>query len=462
MRLLNNVVRATVPEHFRRSLDASWKEGVVAQVMISIFDYYLIPYALFLGANNQMVGLLVALPNLMASLTQFIAVRGVEIAGTRRNVLIRGIGLQAILLMPVVLLGVIPLPGKIPILIVLITIYRVLGSFIGPAWGSLVSDYLPEGQRGQYFGWRQRMVSIAGIAGISFWGSLLYLLKFISQGFAFAVLFSAAVIFRFISFYFVRKMADVPVHPAPGADFTFWMFIRRFRESNFVKFILYATGITFAIQLASPYFSVHLLKNLHFNYLSYMAVNLASVVAGIAAFPLWGRNADIVGNAKVLKSTSFMIPLVPLMWMFARNVYELVLIEMFSGFVFSGFSLAASNFIYDAVSPAKRVRCLGYYNVINGGAIFLGATLGGYLSDKLPPIFGFSIITLFLLSAICRFLADLFLSPHFREVRAETTPASSMQLYLSVAGIRPLIGENTEPETYPDLRPERDKYDKTS
>jgi MFS family permease len=462
MRLLKNVISASLPDHIKRSLDASWKEGVVAQVMISIFDYYLIPYALFLGATNQQVGLLVAIPNLMSSLTQFIAVRGVEIAGTRRKVLIYGIGVQAVLLIPVVLLAVIPLPVKITILIVLITFYRVLGSFIGPAWGSLVSDYLPEGQRGQYFGWRQRMVSIAGIVGVSFWGSLLYLLKFVSQGFGFLVLFAAAVLFRFISFYFVHKMSDVPVHSEPGSDFTFWMFIRRFRESNFVKFILYASSITFAIQLAAPYFSVHMLKNLHFNYLSYMAVNLASVVAGIVAYPLWGRNADIIGNAKVLKSTSFMIPVIPIMWMFATNVYELVLIEMFSGFVFSGFSLAASNFIYDAVSPAKRVRCLGYYNVINGAAIFLGATLGGYLSDKLPPIFGYPIITLFLLSGICRLLADFILSPHFKEVRATTKPASSTQLYLSVVGIRPLVGENTEPEVYPDLRPEREKHEETS
>lgn len=458
---MRNVVRASTPQPIKESLDACWKEGVVAQVMLSIFDYYLIPYGLFLGASTAQAGLLVAVPNLLSSISQFFAVRAVRLSGTRRNVVVFGTGLQAVLLIPVALLPFLSVPGKIYILVALISIFRLLGSLIGPAWGSLVSDYLPGGQRGQYFGWRSRMVGIAGMIGIGFWGAVLYMVRQVAPNLAFVVLFSSAVIFRFMSFYFVQRMVDVPVEHHPSADFTFWMFIKRFRESNFVKFILYVTSVTFAIQLAAPYFSVHMLKNLHFNYLSYMSVHLASVVAGLVTFPLWGRNIDIAGSVRTLKSTGIAIPLIPLLWMVARTPLELVLVEMFSGFIISGFGLATSNFIYDAVSPPKRVRCLGYYNLINGAAIFLGATLGGYLAERLPPLLGYPLVTLFLLSAIMRFLADFFLSRHFGEVRETAQKVSSTQLYLSVVGIRPLVGENTEPDVYPPLRPPREKYSKT-
>jgi MFS family permease len=455
---MRNVIRSSLPQEIKDSLNASWKEGVVAQVMITIFDYYLIPYALFLGATTQEVGFLVAIPNLMSALAQFFSVRAVDITGSRRSVMLYTIGIQAILLIPVVLLAFIPVGGKIVILTVLMTFYRVLGSILGPAWGSLMSHYLPEGQRGQYFGWRQRMVSIAGIIGVSFWGIVLSVAKNVSQDFGFVLLFSAAVVFRFISFYLSTKMVDMPIEKTPGSDFTFWMFVRRFRESNFVKFILYVSSITFTVQLCAPYFSVRMLKDLHFGYISYMAVNLASVVASLIAFPLWGRNADIVGNAKVLKSTAFLLPIIPVFWMFATNVYELVAIEMLSGFIFSGFTLATSNFIYDAVTPAKRVQCLSYYNIINGAAVFAGATLGGYLAERLPPLLGYPLVTLFLLSAIGRFLADLILSRHFGEVRASTVKIKASELYLSVVGIRPMEGMNVEPEVFPDIRPPREDY----
>jgi MFS family permease len=456
---VRTVVRDSLPPEIKSSLTYCWKEGVVAQVMIGIFDYYLTPYALSLGANTQQIGWLVAIPNVLTSVIQLFAVQAVYWAGTRHRMLVYGVGTQAVLLIPVALLPFLPVPGKIFLLIALISIYRLLASLIGPAWGSLVSDYLPEGQRGQYFGWRSRVVAIAGIVGIAFWGILLYLVRKVSPDLGFVILFSGAVIFRFISFYFISKMADVPVHPEPGSEFTFWMFLRRFRESNFVKFIFYVAGITFATQLSAPYFSVHMLESLRFNYLEYTAVSLASALAGLIAFPIWGRHCDLTGTARVLKSTSLMIPVIPLLWMFARSPVHLILVEMFSGFVWSGFILATTNFIYDAVSPAKRVRCLAYYSLINGVAAFLGAGLGGLLAERLPPLFGYPLVTLFLISAIFRFTVNFFLSHRFEEVRAGTERVSSAQLFLSVMGVRPLAGRAEEPEVYPSIRPPRKKFD---
>lgn len=58
------------------------------------------------------------------------------------------------------------------VFIVFVTIFRIFGSIISTVWGSLTSDYLPADERGRYFGWRSRIVGIAGILG-TVWGSLL-------------------------------------------------------------------------------------------------------------------------------------------------------------------------------------------------------------------------------------------------------------------------------------------------
>ncbi|MFH0924314.1 MAG: MFS transporter [bacterium] len=443
-----------MPKETRESLEYCWKEGVVAQVMISIIDYYLIPYGLFIGASVQQIGLLIAIPSFLSSISQFLAVKAVQLAGDRRRLLIYGIGIQASLLIPLTFLPLVisSINAKIVILIFLISLFKFIGSIIGPAWGSLVSDYLPEGQRGQYLGWRSRVVGIAGIIGIAFWGSLLFFIKKINPTLGFILLFAGATIFRFASLYYMTKMNDVHFDCSPENNFNFWMFIRRFKESNFVKFTFYVSGITFATQLAAPYFSVYMLQNLHFNYLTYTAILLSSTIIGLVTFPIWGRNIDSIGSVKIVKSTSLLIPVVPLLWIISKNPIYLFLIELFSGTVWSGFNLSASNFIYDAVSAPKRVRCLGYFNLINGIAIFLGATLGGFLVKYLPPLFGYPLLTLFLISAIFRFFAHQLLSKYFKEVRTSIQDVSSTQLFFSVVGIRPIIGRNTEWGVYPPIK----------
>lgn len=462
---MRNVIRKSLPPDVQKSLRYSWKEGVAAQVSISAFDYFLIPYALFLGATTQQIGLLAAVPNFISSLSLLFAVRAVDLAGTRHNLLSYGSALQAVLLAPVIFLSFLPVSTgwKMTILIFLVSTFRMLGSLIGPAWGSLMSEYLPEGQRVQYLGWRSRMVAISGIVSTAFWGTLLYFIKDVSQDSGFVAVFAGVVFTRFISFYLMSRMVDLPHKKSEPTPFSFSNFKERLRVSNFAKFVYFVTTMTFATQLAAPYFSVYMLKDLNFSYLSYTAVQLASVVASLIAFPLWGRNADIVGNARVLKSTAFVIPVLPVLWMFATTPGALIIIELFSGFIWSGFGLCTSNFIYDAVAPEKRVRYLSYFNLINGGAAFAGASIGGYFAAILPPLFGYQLITLFLISAILRMGASLFLSRHFKEVRESAKKVSSMDLYFSVIGIRPLLIEDTvEPEVvYPAIRPPREDFHKS-
>src|SRR6185295_1477617 len=124
---------------------------------------------LFLGADARQIGFLVAIPNLLASISQLFAVPLVNMMGSRLKLLVRGVGAQAALLFPMAFLSFSPLKDKIYALIVLVSLFRVLGNVIGPAWGSLVSGYLHPKRRGYYFGWRSKWVGIAGVVGVAFW-----------------------------------------------------------------------------------------------------------------------------------------------------------------------------------------------------------------------------------------------------------------------------------------------------
>lgn len=431
-----------------QSLSISWKEGIPASIMMGIMDYYLIPFALFLGASTQQIGMLVAIPTLIAAIALPFVISSIKIVGSRLKYILIGTFVQAIFLLPIAFLSYFQFEKRIMVLILLVVIFRVLTNLNAAVWGSLVSEYLPPTKRGEYFGWRSQIIGIAGLIAIISAGLILSHFKKFSLTQGFFLIFLTIAICRFISFYLTAQMTDIPHEPKKEDEFTFLMFIRRFKESNFVKFILFVASITFATHLAAPYFSVYLLRELHFSYINYMLITLVSVLGGLIAFPIWGKHADVVGNAKVLKLTGFLVPLIPVLWMVSGHPTYLIAVEFCSGFIWGGFNLCATNFVYDAAVPSKRIRCLAYFNLINGFALFLGATLGGYLADLLPPTFGFKILTLFLISAILRYLAHFLLSGNFKEVR-EVSKIPSYKLFFSVIGIRPILGGNPVYDIFP-------------
>ncbi|OQA56335.1 MAG: Major Facilitator Superfamily protein [Candidatus Omnitrophica bacterium ADurb.Bin277] len=427
-----------------KSLNLSWKEGIPASAMQSMVDEYLIPLGLFLGATPWEIGLLVAIPNLFGSCAQFFAVRIVKVLGSRLRCLATGAVLQVAFLVPIACLAPIGMPKRISLLIFFITMFRIIGGLIGTIWGSLTSDYLRPEERGFYFGWRSRITGLAGVFGIILGGVLLFSFREISPALGFFILFALAAAARTVSAWLMAQMEDIPQGKNPGDEFTFLMFLRRFRESNFVKFVLYVASITFTTNLAAPFFSVYMLRDLQFNYLVFMFVHLGAVAAGLFSFPVWGKHADAIGNARILKLTSFLIPVIPILWMFSSNLVYLFTIEIFAGFVWGGFNLCSLNFIYDAVSPGKRIRCIGYFTFINGVAMFLGALLGGYLVERIPPIQGSRILSIFLVSGILRFASHFILSKHFHEVRETGQKVSSAELFFSVVGIRPVLGQGRD------------------
>lgn len=448
-------IRSKMPHHFfcrsfmrrqginvRESLRSSFKDGIFAAVMGGITDHYAIPLALFLGATVQQVGLITALPNLSASLSQFLAVRVIYWLGGRLRVLVRLVFSQALLISAIAVLPWLETDNKVELLLALLILTAVCGGLAGPAWGSLISDFIPAGKRGRYFGWRNRTLGGVTVASIIVSGLILNGFQNLSAA-GFCILFGLASLARFISGYFIKQMDEPPDRRDPASDFTFLMFVARFRESNFFKFVLFSASLTFATYLSAPFFAVFMLRDLQFSYLTYMGLQVCSSFASLVALPLWGRHADLVGNVRVLRLSSFLAALIPVLWLFSHDPGYLMLVQLWGGFAWSGVTLSAGNFIYDAVTPQKRVRCIAYYNVINGVALFLGSSLGGFLASRLPALFGYSLLSLFVLSCFCRLGFCLLLSRSFREVRP-AHEASFHKLFFSVVGIRPLVGRSQD------------------
>lgn len=430
------------PNKIRKSLKFSFLDGIFASCMMGLITDYITPYALTLKATIRQIGALSALPNLTSSLVQLKSADLVEKLKSRKKIINVFVLLHTLTLLPIILIPYLFNRQPILFLIIFITLFASLNALAVPAWASLMSDYVPYKMRGKYFGWRNKIFGMVTIASAFLAGFILHCFKDnILKGFL--IIFSLAFLARFISWYFLTRMYEPPFRVNPESYFSFFDFIKRIKESNFAKFVIFVATLNFSVNLAAPYFAVFMLRDLKFDYITYTILVTAVAIAHIFTIDRWGRHADKIGNVKVLRFTSLFIASLPLWWIINQNPLYLILIQIISGFAWSGFNLCAINFIYDAVTPSKRVRCIAYFSFFTGLALCLGALLGGYLVNMLPRTFGYKILTLFLISSILRFSLVFLLSGKIKEVRI-TEKITSKDLFYSVIGIRPLLGVTQE------------------
>jgi MFS family permease len=138
----------------------------------------------------------------------------------------------------------------------------------------------------------------------------------------------------------------------------------------------------------------------------------------------------------------------PLLWVVSGNYWYLLVVQAVSGFAWAGFSLSASNFLYDLIARDKRATYLAIHHVLASIGIFAGAMLGGFLGTHLPTsleIFGQTLawasplLGVFVISGLVRALIVLMLVPKVREVR-NVRSISVTDLIFRVTRVNALAG----------------------
>ncbi len=417
----------------QETLDHSVRDGCCHAVMLGSGEAYLAAFAVFLGANSLIIGLLASLPLLLGSLAQLGAVRLLDRIPSRKPLVILPAFLQALTWIPLLLAPAL-VPGKGPILLLVCALaYFALGSFIAPSWNSWMGDLVPPERRGEYFGRRDRLRTMWQFGAVLIAGGILSVGRRSGAELAgFAAIFAIALIARLASTYQQLRMKE-PAYQPPSREhaFTFLDFVRRLPKSNFAQFALYVGAIQLTTFIAGPFFTLYMLRDLQFDYLQFTAASTVNILAQSVMFRSWGKVGDRFGHLRVLKWTGLALPVVPLVWLISPR-FELILVyQAVSGFIWAGFNLSSANFLFDAVSPPKRARCVAYYNIFVNTGVFLGSLTGGWIAPMLPSelsLLGLSLPivsnlqVLFLISGVGRLAVSLIFLPLIREVRQVEKP----------------------------------------
>jgi MFS family permease len=370
-------------------------------------------------------------------------------------IILTGFAVQAASYLPLFILPVLLPAGGIPALLTAMTICFFVSGIVVPSWLSLMGDVVDPADRGRYFSNRTRVVMYTMLASMLLAGVIINQWKKAGipvVGFGF--LFGIACLVRFASIFFMRRHYDAPLQKMQDEHyFSFWDFVRATPRSNFAKFTFTIALMNGTTQIASPFFTVYMLRDLHWSYLQFTANMAAFLLSQTLFVRWWGDLSDRHGNRAVLKATSCLLPTLPLFWIFSDNYLVLLLAQVVSGATWSGFNLAASNFVYDAVTPAKRARAFSYYNVINGlFSVAGGMLIGAAIAEHVPAKFSLGLIhvtlisslpVVFVVSSIARAVAAAVMLPRFSEVRV-AEPISTMRILWRLGAGQPLFGQAGE------------------
>ncbi len=385
--------------------------------MLGFTQNYIIPYALALKASVTQIGLLSSIPNAVMASTQLFSPFLSEKAGSRKSFIVPLAFVHGLTWIPVLLTVYIFPTQQVWWLIFFITLGTIFDSMSATPWSSMMADLVPEEVRGRYFSSRSRIAGfVAMIFSFIAGGILQAFTKNVFTGFS--IILGGAFVSRCFSVYFLAQMDE------PQAAITtknnqqsIFKLSSILGSTNTGKFILYSALINFAANIAGPFFSVYMLRDLKMNYLTYVIIASTATLVTLLCLPYWGKRVDRFGNIKVLKFTSWLIPLIPIMWLVSANVYYLCFAQVISGFAWAGFNLAVGLFIYDATPAENRTRYIALHYAMMYGGISLGSLLGGIITPHLPVLKQSNLITIFLISGLARLVIVLIFLPRISEVR---------------------------------------------
>jgi len=406
----------------KKTMQRSIFEGGFAAPSLMLGDNYIVPFAFLLGASTLQVGILSSLASFIAPSAQIFGARYM-VFRTRKQILVRHVLAQALIWIPIIVLGCLSfyIPDFVGfpwILIGLFSLYQFFGGFMTPAWISLMGDIVPNTQRGRYFGQRNLIltaISIIFTVGISFGLDWLKRMDYALIGFL--VIFGLALIGRAVSSISFRYHYDPPFDIDYKNHLSLPAFIRHLSQNNFGRFTIMITLLSFAQWISVPFFAPYMLTVLNFPYSTFILVNISSAIFSLFVFKLFGKFADRFGNLKLLIFGSVFIPFIPILWAVFKNPIGLIFgVQLLSGIGWSAFNLASSNFIYDNIPISRRGEYVAYYSFIVGIGSILGGFCGSFLIQILPTVNFWNYRLIFIISGVLRMIPMLICLPKLKEV----------------------------------------------
>lgn len=260
----------------------------------------LVAYALYFGASNKVIGFLAAIP-LLTQLLQAPAVMLVERLRRRRLISVVSLFIARLALPLMAVLSLIPDPRlALTLLIVAETVHCALNAVAACAWNSWIRDLVPEDQLGRFFARRTIWATAIGLAGSILAGFSLEHATGEGPSIVFIALYGGGFVAGLVSTWHLAQVPEPKMAPVEVKLKLRRLLRQPLRDRNFRRLIVFLASWQFAVNSATPFFTVYFLQQLGYGMAFVMILTVVSQFANIVVLRTWGRATDRFSNKTAL------------------------------------------------------------------------------------------------------------------------------------------------------------------
>ncbi len=378
--------------------DAERERGLRLLVMEAAFSggaaalttgVILTAFALHLGASNVMVGVLASAP-FLAQLLQLPAITLVERWRCRKMIAVVTslIGRAMLAIMAILAF----FNGTLPLLLFLGAqiILCGLGAIGSCAWNAWMRDLAPEDRLGRVFA--RRTVWLGAISLLLGLVAALALdltpAGSTARDLVFAGMFAIGCVTGLISARVVAAMPEPLMPPAPGPVRLGALLRQPLRDPNFRRLLGFVASWQFAINFATPFFTVFIVRQLHFNVSFVLLLGVISQVANIGALRMWGTLSDRYANKSVLAvcAPTYIIAIVAMIGASQFGSRELVklwlvALHVVMGASIAGVTLTSTNIALKLSPKGSATAYVAANAMVTAVAAGVAPIIGGLLAE---------------------------------------------------------------------------------
>jgi MFS family permease len=348
----------------------------------------LVGFAVELGASASLIGLLAAIP-FLAQVSQIGAVALVERVRQRRKITVLAVTASRILILGLAIVAFLPTAAlQIALLVAVQIVVTLLGSVAGCSLNSWLHQLIPRETLGALFSRRLFWSTVLSSIGALSAGYLVQNWPGADKLHAYSVAFAAASAAGFVSTYYLTRVPE-PVMISSSTRVPIIDLLRApFQDPDFRNVIAFMATWNLASNLAAPFITVYLLRQLHYELGTVTTLSMASQVATALTLYLWGRLSDRLSNKAILSVAlpAYFAALVGLAFTalpqpHALTLPLLYLIHVVMGVASGGIGLATGNLGLKCAPQGRGTSYLTAVGLAGSVAAGIAALAGGALAD---------------------------------------------------------------------------------
>jgi MFS family permease len=284
---------------------------------------------------------------------------------------------------------VVPDDWRIPVFLLCLFLFFGIGSVASCSFNSWVRDVVPERIMGRFFS-RRLAISTAVAAAVSIAGAVIVDLfatggKIDSE--IYSGLFLVGATFGLFSTLFFKRVPE-PHLETPSAEGLLSLLRQPFKNNNFRALLVFLGLWNFAVNLAAPFFTVFLLKELRMSMAWVLALSILSQTVNVMFLRIWGKLADRFSNKSILAVSGPLFMISIILWPFTTmperyggTIPLVILIHVLAGISTAGVTLCAGNIALVSAPKGEATAYLAVNALVSGIAAAIAPILAGISAD---------------------------------------------------------------------------------